>query len=97
MFSDSHHDLAVVGTPCQPYSRQRVKRSQVGSVESHKSHHTTFSDLLQWMESLQPKALIAEQVVGFDQPESVEVRTTPFQRLQRGDTSEDGRVGIVKD
>ena len=81
MFSDFPNDLGVIGTPCQPYSRQRVKRSQAGSVENHKSNSTTFTDLLHWLGGLNPKACVAEQVVGFNQPESVEVRTTPLQRL----------------
>ena len=83
MFCDFPNELAVVGTPCQPYSRQRVKRSMAGSMEGHKSHSTTFGDLLLWLDGLEPRAVVAEQVIGFTQPESVDVRTTPFERLQR--------------
>lgn len=77
-------DLAVVGTPCQPFSRQRVKRSATGSVRNHHGFATTFSDLLQWLQEFEPKSCVAEQVVGLHTPESSTERTTPMDRLSMG-------------
>ena len=73
-------DLAVIGSPCQPFSRQRVKRSVVGSVRGHSSFETTMSDLPTWLEAHQPRCAIAEQVHGLDVAESVQDPVTPLQR-----------------
>ena len=73
-------DLAVVGTPCQPYSRQRVKRSEDGSVRAHKKYDATFKEFLDLLQSYEPKACVGEQVEGFTSPESAADPTTPFER-----------------
>eukprot|EP00438_Fugacium_kawagutii_P030561 Skav222976 [mRNA] locus=scaffold2762:15098:16594:+ [translate_table: standard] len=77
-------DLAVVGTPCQPFSRQRVKRSASGSVRAHSKFDTTFKDLIDWLSEFEPKTAVAEQVVGLHSPESSSERSTPMDRLSRG-------------
>ncbi|CAK9110160.1 unnamed protein product [Durusdinium trenchii] len=74
-------DLAVAGTPCQPFSRQRSKRSADNSVRSHSKFSTTFVDLLDWLRAFEPKCGAFEQVEGLDCPESTACRTTPLERL----------------
>lgn len=77
-------DIGVIGTPCQPLSRQRLKRSQPGSVKGHSKYHTTFDDFVQWISAYEPKAGCAEQVEGLDMAESTSTANTPLQRLNFG-------------
>lgn len=77
---ETDYDFGIIGTPCQPFSRQRVKRSAEGSVKGHKSYSTTFDDFVSWMTHFQPKAGCAEQVEGLDIPESTSDRRTPMER-----------------
>lgn len=76
-------DLGVIGTPCQPYSRQRVKRHHPNSVKEHRGYDATFTDLVLWLQTFEPKAGFAEQVEGFNLPESSASadKTTPMQKL----------------
>lgn len=76
-------DLGVIGTPCQPYSRQRVKRHHPNSVREHRGYDATFTDLVLWLQTFEPKAGFAEQVEGFDLPESSASgdKTTPMQQI----------------
>lgn len=53
---ETDYDFGIIGTPCQPFSRQRVKRSAEGSVKGHKSYSTTFDDFVSWMTHFQPNA-----------------------------------------
>ena len=62
-------DLGCIGSPCQPFSRQRVKRHHPGSVQAHKDYDTTFTDLVDWLVHFEPKAGFAEQVEGFELPD----------------------------
>lgn len=73
-------DLGFVGTPCQPFSRQRAKRSQCGSVKNHKAYSTTFEHLLAWLKTREPKVAVVEQVTGLQVAESTTERTTPLDR-----------------
>ena len=73
-------DLGITGTPCQPFSRQRVKRSAPGSVAGHKAYDTTFTDLVCWLHSFEPKVAIVEQVEGMDIRESSACPTSPLQQ-----------------
>lgn len=77
---ETDYDFGIIGTPCQPFSRQRVKRSAEGSVKGHKSYSATFDDFVSWMTHFQPKAGCAEQVEGLDIPESTSDRRTPMER-----------------
>ena len=74
-------DLAVTGTPCQPFSRQRVKRSAPGSVAGHKAYDTTFKDLIAWLHAHEPKVAVVEQVEGMDLRESATCPTSPLDQL----------------
>ena len=58
-------DLGITGTPCQPFSRQRVKRSAPGSVAGHKAYETTFTDLVCWLHSFEPKVAIVSRWRGW--------------------------------
>ena len=79
-WANEEPDIGVIGTPCQPFSRQRNKRSADGSVRSHSKYETTFTDMMEWLNAFQPKTAIGEQVEGFMCPESVSIRTTPLER-----------------
>lgn len=72
--------LAVYGAPCPPYSKMRAKRTVDGSVRQHAGYDVMFSDTVQWLQKHEPAVAIAEQVCGFDSPESVNVSETPLQR-----------------
>ena len=75
------YDIAVIGTPCQPFSRQRVKRSVEGSVKAHAKYSTTFGGFTDWLQAYEPKCGCAEQVEGLGIPESTMERVTPLDRL----------------
>ena len=81
-------DLGMLGTPCQPFSRQRVKRSQAGSVKGHGKYLTTFRDLIQFLKTFEPRTAVLEQVAGIDTPESTIDRRTPLQRSGMKDQSD---------
>jgi site-specific DNA-cytosine methylase len=72
-------DLGVMGTPCQPYSHQRVKRNHKGSVKEHPLYKVTFTDGLGMVEK-NHKALVLEQVIGFDDPEDADDQASPMKR-----------------
>ena len=72
--------LGVIGTPCQPFSRQRCKRSAEGSVRAHAKYDTTFVDMIDWLKCFEPMVAIGEQVAGIDIPESVTNPETPLDR-----------------
>lgn len=62
-----HTDIAVVCTPCQPFSVLRDARSLPAS--QHKLFATTFGEtgsLVSYAAALKPKCLIVEQVLGFE-------------------------------
>ena len=73
-------DIGVCGTPCQPFSRQRVKRSAEGSVRNHSLFEATNSDLMDWLRCHRPKVSVVEQVMGLSIPESTSSTTTPLDR-----------------
>lgn len=78
--SRGDYDVAVCGTPCQPFSMQRTKRTLPGSVKNHGKFSTTMDDLVTWLEHYQPKTAVAEQVEGLGVAESTDEKTTPLQR-----------------
>lgn len=76
-----HIDLAVMGTPCDPFSEQRCKRYQDGTVKQHHLYKVTFEDALNLLTSKDsPNAVILEQVLGFAEPESQSESTSPLDR-----------------
>ena len=74
-------DLAVVGSPCPPFSQMRSKRFKDGTTKAHKEFETTFTDVIQWILKFEPVTVIMEQVAGFDKPLSVDECQTPLQLL----------------
>lgn len=75
-------DLGVFGTPCDPFSFQRCKRHQDGSVKGHLLYPVTFRDAIRFMsDPLAPKAVIMEQVEGFNEPDTPSsTEPTPMRR-----------------
>lgn len=76
--------LAVFGTPCDPFSKQRSKRWCDGSVKAHGDFATTFQDVYQLLEAEEPLITIMEQVDGFDMPFSSTDRQSPRERPAKG-------------
>ncbi|CAE7197677.1 unnamed protein product [Symbiodinium sp. CCMP2592] len=62
-------DLCVFGTPCPPFSQFRGKRYRGSSVAEHSQVHTTMEDARDMLVVGQHKAVIMEQVPGFDMPD----------------------------
>jgi site-specific DNA-cytosine methylase len=60
-------DLLVMGTPCQPFSSMRDQRNGV-RPEGHDLYDVTFVEALAVLKKLTPLGVIAEQVLGFNQP-----------------------------
>ena len=73
--------IAVFGAPCQPFTRQRDKRSVDGSVRAHSKFHVQMQESLDWMARFMPEAAISEQVEGFSQPETKQDTSNPLDRL----------------
>ena len=74
----SNAQLAVAGSPCNPYSTLRTKRFCPDSVQSHGLYDTTF----QWLCKFTPVTFIMEQVPGFDLPDASGSNDTPLKRLR---------------
>lgn len=79
------HDvgLLVMGTPCNPFSKQRTKRGRTGEMREHWAYDITFQDSLALLRTAQPKAAVLEQVPGFGQPEDAddwEADSSPYDR-----------------
>ncbi|CAE7215305.1 unnamed protein product [Symbiodinium sp. CCMP2592] len=62
-------DLCVFGTPCPPFSQFRGKRYRANSVAEHSQVDTTMEDARDMLVLGQHKAVIMEQVPGFDMPD----------------------------
>ena len=56
MDTDSGLDLLVVGFPCQPYTRQNVKRFTPGGVMEHAQRNATYA-MLDTLRKFRPQAL----------------------------------------
>lgn len=63
-------DLCVFGTPCPPYSSQRSKRYVEGTVKQHPLWSVTFVDAVEMLVKHSHKAVVMEQVPGFDKVEA---------------------------
>ena len=73
-------DLCIFGTPCPPFSCQRVKRYQSGSVVDHPLAEITFRDARE-MILFGHRCVVMEQVAGFERPEEAGGGlTTPLKR-----------------
>ena len=73
--------LAVFGTPCPPFSRQRTKRFAENSVREHQAFAVTFEDTFKWLQKFEPITALMEQVKGFNARESAgSTGPTPYER-----------------
>lgn len=72
-------DLAITGSPCNPFSTQRSKRFVDGNVSSHISFNITMQGVVNFYKVVLPKVGITEQVEGFDKPMSTTDSTTPLE------------------
>ena len=86
--------LAVFGSPCNPFSRQRVKRFQDGA-QKHKMFETTFLDLRQWLEEFNPPTAVMEQVLGFDMRIQSDDARTPLSMFLGSSRANNDRWGLV--
>lgn len=76
-----HVDLAIMGTPCDPFSEQRAKRYHDGTVRHHPLYDVTFKDAMHLLTSRNsPNAVILEQVLGFNKGETRTDDSTPMTR-----------------
>lgn len=70
-----------MGTPCDPFSEQRSKRFHDGTVKDHELYKVTFEDAVNLLTGpSSPKAVIMEQVLGFDESESRTETISPMKR-----------------
>ena len=56
--------LAVFGTPCDPFSKMRCERFSDGA-SAHASFNTSFEDLKSWLTRFNPGTCVMEQAEGF--------------------------------
>ncbi|CAE7556051.1 unnamed protein product [Symbiodinium sp. CCMP2592] len=87
--------LAVLGTPCPPFSVQRAKRFKSGTVKHHKSYNTTFESALLFLETFNPVTAVLEQVPGFDQLETAG-DSVFLQKLSEADTKHGYYVAVQR-
>jgi hypothetical protein len=60
-------DILVAGFPCQPFTRQSVKRYQPGGVEGHQKWNLGDA-MVEAVQKYAPRAFCFEQVPGFSDP-----------------------------
>ena len=72
-------DLAVIGSPCHPYSTQRANRYDGKSVENHPEYSVSMEDTINFIHLYEPKLVVSEQVEGFDKPVTAGGEITPCQ------------------
>ena len=72
-------NLAVTGSPCNPFSTYRTKRFSDGAV-SHSMYKTTSEDVVTFYTKYEPHCGITEQVKGFGMATSSSDRETPMQK-----------------
>ena len=75
-------DMFVAGVPCKPYSTQRAKRFDSGSVKGHRNHDTLFVEFLAWLDFHDPRSGILENVLGIDKPEDSGTKTRSASPLE---------------
>lgn len=73
-------DLLIMGTPCNPFSLQRVKRFK-GTVFSHQLADHAFKDSYCMLEKFRPAHAILEQTDGFQKPIEEGHAETPLEKL----------------
>ena len=77
-------DYLFMGTPCNPFSPQRVKRYSNSSVKDHQLYKATFKEAFDMLLTFRPKSATMEQSLGFGLPEEAGGEVTPLRRLGLG-------------
>ncbi|CAE7828977.1 unnamed protein product [Symbiodinium sp. CCMP2456] len=91
--------LALTGSPCNPFSRQRAKRFRDESVLKHLMTETTMSGVVGLFRKWEPRAAIMEQVRGFDMKTSqsdLETPVTKFLKIMAAQTWKHGGYWVAK-
>lgn len=79
--ADPPCDLVCLGTPCPPYSDQRTTRYCAAGVDSHPLASITTEDARDMICLQNHKAIIMEQVSGFDKADQAgKPDSTPMRR-----------------
>ena len=73
-------DLAMTGSPCNPFSIARSKRFHPDSVQEHAKYEVT-DKTIDLMIKYEPKKWVFEQVMGFTMPFHVNTTETPKQKF----------------
>ncbi|CAE8649286.1 unnamed protein product [Polarella glacialis] len=77
-------DYLVMGTPCNPFSRQRNKRFHEKSVMQHELAQHTFTDAYLLLEKYEPPSATMEQSDGFSAPLHAGSDDSPLKRFLAG-------------
>lgn len=72
--------LAVMGSPCNPYSTKRCKRFVDGDVANHSMNGTTQTSVVEMYKEFEPRIGITEQVKGFQMRTSTSEDSSPHDR-----------------
>ena len=72
--------LLVIGSPCNPFSRQNTSRFKPDAVEQHSLSAITFEEVFQAMKTFQPLTMLMEQSEGFGLPFDKNTEETPLSR-----------------
>ena len=75
-------DLLVIGAECPPFSVQRPKRFQAGSVMGYKTAELSIGTVPDLLDAAEPSAFIMEQVEGFLKVISATDKSTGLQKLK---------------
>lgn len=72
--------LFVVGSPCNPFSRQNTSRFKVNSISEHSLSTITFDQIFESLKTMKPATALMEQSEGFGLPFDTRTTETPLQR-----------------
>ncbi len=72
--------LLVIGSPCNPFSRQNTTRFKPDAVEQHSLSSITFEEVFESMLTFQPVSMLMEQSEGFGLPFDKNTQETPLER-----------------
>ena len=72
--------LAVMGSPCNPYSTKRSKRFADGNVAEHSMNRTTQGSIVDLYLQFEPRVGVTEQVKGFQMRTSDQDEASPYTR-----------------
>ena len=78
--SEKGVSLAVMGSPCNPYSTKRCKRFVDGDVATHPMNGTTQTSVVEMYKEFEPRIGITEQVRGFQMRTSASEDVSPYDR-----------------